>query len=133
MFIVFPLVGQSLAITGLQDPYRVIPASKRQSRFLSPEREIPACAGMTLVRLRQLRRDFLAGFDEAFNGADRLFEGLLFGGVERDLDDLFNATGTDDNRNADIGVLDAIFAVEIGGGGQNALLVLEIALGHGDG
>ena len=39
----------------------------------------------------------------------------------------------DHDRHADIHVLDAVLAVEVGGAGQHALLVLEVALGHGDG
>ena len=49
-----------------------------------------------------------------------------------DLDDALDAAGADHHRHADIDALDAVLAREIGGAGQHALLVLEIALGHLD-
>ena len=50
-----------------------------------------------------------------------------------DLEDALDAAVADHHRHADIHALHVVFAVEIGGAGQHALLVLEVALGHGDG
>src|SRR3546814_2528854 len=47
-----------------------------------------------------------------------------------DFDNLLDATSTDHYRYADIEVVNAIFARQIGGAGQNPLLVLQICLGH---
>ena len=57
----------------------------------------------------------------------------LLGRVELDLDDLLHAVGADHHRHADVHVLHAVLAVEVGGAGQHAALVLEVALGHRDG
>src|SRR3712207_6950719 len=46
---------------------------------------------------------------------------------------LFPYTTLFRSRNAHEHVLHAVLTVEIGGAGQNALLVLEVALGHSDG
>ncbi len=45
--------------------------------------------------------------------------------VELDLDDALDALGADHHRHADIEVLHAVFALEVGGAGQDALLVLR--------
>src|SRR6185436_12560783 len=78
----------------------------------------------------QVGRDFLAGVDQPLNGAYRLVEGFAVLAGQLDLDDALDALRADDDGNADIHVLHAVFAVEIGGAGQHALLVLQIALGH---
>ena len=80
-----------------------------------------------------MRRDLGAGLDQALHGLDRLLEHLPLGSIEIDLDDLLDAIGADHHRHAHIHALHAVFAVEVGGAGQHAALVLEIALGHLDG
>ena len=50
-----------------------------------------------------------------------------------DLDNTLDALRSDHDGHADIHVLHAVFAVEVGGAGQHALLVPEIALGHRNG
>src|SRR5215468_1266115 len=54
---------------------------------------------------------------------------LLFGG-EFDLDDLFQALGSELARHADEEVLDPIFALKVDGARQDLLLVLENGLHH---
>ena len=62
------------------------------------------------------------------------FSNMAFSSAgERDLDDALDAVLADHDRHADEHVLHAVLAVEIGRAGQDALLVLEVALGHGDG
>src|SRR5215207_6452738 len=85
-------------------------------------------------RLRaQLRGDLRAGLDQALHRLHRLDEHLPLRGIEVDLDDLLHAVGADHHGNADVHALDAVLAVEEGGAGQHAALVLEVALGHLDG
>ena len=79
----------------------------------------------------QMRHD-LAGLAQACTAATDLSNMLLLAPVELDLDDALDAAGADHRRHADIGVLDAVFAVEMRGAGQHALLVLEIGFGHRD-
>src|SRR5690348_16406102 len=81
----------------------------------------------------QIRRDLLAGFDQALYRAGGFLEGVAFGAAELDLDHALDALGADHDRHADIEIVHAVFAVEPGGAGQYALLVEQIALGHGDG
>src|SRR6478609_11380890 len=80
----------------------------------------------------QVRRDLLAGVDQALDGAHRLIESLAVLACKLDLDNALDALAADHDGHADIHVLHAVFAVEIGGTGQHALLVAEIALGHRD-
>src|SRR6202040_3398827 len=82
--------------------------------------------------LSEIRRDLLAGLDQRFHRAHRLLEHAALGAVELDLDDALDALAADHHRHADIEVLDAIFAIEPGGGRQHALLVAQIAFRHGD-
>src|SRR5690606_1636345 len=81
----------------------------------------PACAGDDSNGLRQRRRNLLAGFDEALHGGCGLLESGLLAAIEIDLDDALDTLGADHHRDADIDVLHAVLAVEIGGAGQNAL------------
>src|SRR5258706_5128023 len=80
----------------------------------------------------QIRRDLLAGIDQTLHRADRLVERFAVLAGQLDFDNALDALRSDHDGHADIHVLDAVFAVEIGGAGQPPLLVLEIALGHGD-
>src|SRR5882672_3864998 len=80
----------------------------------------------------QVRRDLLAGIDQTLHGADRLVEGFAVLAGQFDLDNTLDTLRSDDNGDADIHVLHAIFAVEIGRAGHHALLVLKVALGHRD-
>src|SRR6476661_8688949 len=77
---------------------------------------------MGRLSLAQIRRDLLAGLDQALHRGDRLVE----------LDAL-DALGADHHRHADVEPLNAVLAVQPGGARQHAFLVLEIALGHRDG
>src|SRR3546814_341419 len=63
---------------------------------------------------------------------DRQLKPGLVGIVEGDLDDFLDAAGADHHRHADIQPVDAIGTVDIGGAGQDALLVAQIGFGHGD-
>src|SRR5215475_10173831 len=80
----------------------------------------------------QVRRDLPAGVDQALDGADRLVESLAVLAAEFDLDNALDTLAADHHGHADIHVLHTVFAVEIGGAGQHALLVLQIALRHRD-
>src|SRR5690606_26000320 len=74
--------------------------------------------------------DVLAGLDEAANGLDALVEhGALLGG-EFDLDHLLHAVLADDARHADIDVVEAVFALEVGRARQQPALVPQVGLGH---
>src|SRR6201999_4331743 len=80
----------------------------------------------------QVGRDLLAGVDQALDGADRLVEGFAILAGKLDLDNALHALAADHDGHADIHVLHAVFAIEIGGAGHHALLVAQIALGHRD-
>src|SRR5262249_26959654 len=78
------------------------------------------------------RRDYAqASFDQAVHSGNRAVEHLSLGLVKLDLDDALDTLGADHHRYPDIAVAHAIFALEEGGAGEDALLVLKIALGHG--
>src|SRR5436305_586999 len=81
---------------------------------------------------RERRHDAEAGLDEAVHRRDRSVEHLPLGLVEFDLDDALDTFGADYDRHADIAVLDTVFALEKGSTGEDALLVPEVALRHGD-
>jgi hypothetical protein len=49
------------------------------------------------------------GSDQGFDGIDALLERGLFGIGQRELDDFFHATGSEDDGNADIVAADAVF------------------------
>src|SRR5205085_11260317 len=86
----------------------------------------------SLLPLPQARVDALAGLQQFLHRVDRDLEigpGLI---VQRDLDDLLDAAGANHAGDADIEAVQAIFAVDISGSGQEALLVAKIGLGHGD-
>src|SRR5690606_38093902 len=93
----------------------------------------PLLAPELRLLLAELRRDADAGLGQALHRGYRLVEHLLFGLVEIELQDPLHAAGPDHDRDADIGVLHAILATKIGRAGQHPLLVLQIALGHGNG
>src|ERR1700760_2811468 len=90
------------------------------------------CFDYLSARLLKGRRDVDAGFAKTGDSSDGLVEGFLLGLVQVDLDDALDTAGTDDGRNTDIHILDAVLAVEVSGAGQNALLVLEVGFGHFD-
>src|SRR5688572_8781043 len=89
----------------------------------------------SIVRGRsgELRFELLAGLDEALHGFDRFVElsALLRRQVE--LDDPLDALLPDHHGNADIDAFEAVFALDMGGAGEHALLVAEIGFGHRDG
>src|SRR5690606_1974816 len=78
------------------------------------------------------RLDLLARIDKALHGVHRTHELLLLGRVEVDLYDPLHTARTDHHRHADIHVLHAELAIEIGSARENALLVLQIGFGHLD-
>src|SRR5262249_22870467 len=86
-----------------------------------------------LFPLAEIGRDRLAGVDQRRQRLRRLVENAALRTIELNLDYTLNALGTNDRRHADVKVLDSVFTVEIGGAGQGAFLVLEIALNHGGG
>src|SRR5215218_8896705 len=88
---------------------------------------------MGRLSLAQIRRDLLAGLDQALHRGDRLVELAALRAAEFKLDDALDALGADHHRHADVEPLNAILAVQPGGARQHAFLVLEIALGHRDG
>src|SRR5262245_42286112 len=64
--------------------------------------------------------------DDALDAFGALLEhGLLFVG-QADLDDLLDALAADDDGDAHVEVLVAVLAVEVGRGGEEALLVEEV-------
>ena len=73
-----------------------------------------------------------ADLHEILHGFHRAFEVEPLMRVEIDLDHPLHALGADHRRHADIEALYAVFAGQVGGAGQHALLVLEIGLGHRD-
>src|SRR5437588_2603740 len=83
--------------------------------------------------LTKMRSNFLAGFDERGDGFHRFLEHGAFGAVELNFNNPLDPLGADYARHADIEILDVILAIEIGGARQHSLLVLQIALRHGDG
>src|SRR3954453_15317473 len=78
----------------------------------------------------QVGGDFLARVDQALHRAYRLVERIAVLARKLDLDDALHAPGADHDGHADIHVLYAVFAVEIGGAWQHALLVPQITLDH---
>src|SRR3569832_983138 len=85
----------------------------RRSAFKLLLRDRARRPGPARLSLRQVRRDLLAGFDQALHRRGRLLEGRLLGAVEIDFDDALDALGADPHRHADIDVLHAVLAVEI--------------------
>src|SRR6267143_3033534 len=61
-----------------------------------------------------------------------LEHGLLVGG-ELDLQDLLHPAGPDRHRHAHVVAVDPVLALQQGGAGKHALLVAQVALGHGHG
>src|SRR4026207_239114 len=68
--------------------------------------------------------------DELAYRRRRLVEGGLLLGGELDLDDLLDAGPAELDRHAHVEPLGPVLAVEIGGAGQDLLLVLEDGLDH---
>src|ERR1700761_1183719 len=89
-------------------------------------------SGPPPLAAEQVRRDLLAGIDQPLDGTDRLVEGFAVLAGQLDLDDALDALAADHDGHADIHVLHAVLAVEVGGAGHHPLLVLEITLGHRD-
>src|ERR1700760_4620299 len=79
-----------------------------------------------------LFQQLFADFAEIADGTGRFIELGLLAGIHLDFDDPLDAVGADDHRNTDIEVLHAVLAGEIGGAGQNALLVEGEGLRHRD-
>src|SRR3546814_8661677 len=82
--------------------------------------------------LCEARIQILASLEQFLDRVDRNLQARLVGTVEFDLDDLLDAARADLHRHAHIQAIDAIFAVDIGGAGQDALLVAQIGFGHSD-
>src|SRR5215204_5696187 len=101
-------------------------------RALAPRKRGPAPAPRAADLLKR-RIDPLARLDEALHRSDRLLEHRALVARERHLDDALDAARANDDRYADIHVVDPVLARQMSRAGQDALLVLEIALGHGDG
>src|SRR5436305_5837503 len=80
----------------------------------------------------QVRRDLLASIHKTLHRADRFIKTFPVLAGEFDLDNALDPFGSDHHGNADIHVLDAVFAAEIGRARQHALLVAQIAFRHGD-
>src|SRR3954454_2395544 len=93
---------------------------------------MPATSAAMTILLRQMRRDALARIHQALHGLGGFLEHATLGAIEMNLHDALDALGSDHRRHADIEVLDSVFAVQVRGAGQDALLVLEIALRHRD-
>src|SRR5260221_8426785 len=72
--------------------------------------------------------DFLGRLDQRLHRRDRLFEHRPFLGIQLDMNDALDAAFADHHRHADVESLHAIFAVELSGAEQHALLVLEEGL-----
>src|SRR6195952_5084993 len=102
--------------------------TKLQLRNSSAEQDCPATISRSAAE--QVGRDLLAGLDQALHRPDGLVERLAVLAGHFDLDNALDPLGADHHGHADIHVLHAVFAIEIGGAGQHALLVPEIALGH---
>src|SRR5262249_17523388 len=81
-------------------------------------------------RRGEARPDALAKPDYRFDRPARTHEGVALMRVEVELDHALDALGADHHRHAGIKSLHMILAVEIGGAGKHALLVLEIGLGY---
>src|SRR3546814_19747314 len=73
--------------------------------------------------------DALARNDQFLHRIDRLLEARLGFVLQFDLDDALDAARADDDRNADVKVIDAVLAGQMRRARQQALLVLEIAFG----
>src|SRR6185437_7419752 len=74
----------------------------------------------------------LAGIDQPLDRTGRLGELRLLGLRQLQFDDTLDSLFADHRGHADIEILDAVRTVDIGGAGQHALLVLQIALRHRD-
>src|SRR3546814_6357222 len=64
--------------------------------------------------------------------SDRLVEACLGLARQFDLDDALDTARADHHRHADIQVIDTVLARQVRRARQQALLVLEVALGHHD-
>src|SRR5215510_14857545 len=70
--------------------------------------------------------------DEIFDATERSLQHAAFLVREIDLDDALDAAGAEYDGHADVIAVDSALALEVRGARQDALLVLEIALGHFD-
>src|ERR1700761_6635712 len=103
-----------------------IPYTKDSAR--GPRNACGQSSARSILAAEQVRRDLLAGVNQALDGADRLVEGLTVLAGQFDLDDALDTLSADHDGHADIHVLHIVFAVQVGGAGEHALLVLQIAL-----
>src|SRR6476660_9882553 len=103
-----------------------LPDTREYSWLVLLPAQVPACL------IIEIRRDLLAGVDEALHGGGGFFKHRSLAAIEFNLDDALDALGTDHDRHADVKILDAILAVEPGGTRQHALLIEKIALRHRD-
>src|SRR6187549_1205571 len=109
-------------------------------RRAAPERRIRAIPPLPGIRgyschpplflAVEIGRDLLAGLDQALHCRCRFFEHRALAAIELDFDDALNALGADNDRHADIEILDSIFAIEPGGAGQNTSPVAQIDTRH---
>src|SRR5262249_50405337 len=96
-----------------------------------PSHAAPQPRGVALIG--EIRRDLHASLDQARHRLGRLLEHGALGAAELDFDDALDPFCADHRGYADIEVLDPVFAVEVGGARQHALLVAQKALRHGHG
>src|SRR6266568_6951213 len=69
---------------------------------------------------------------EFFDGSGALLESGVFFGCELDLDNLFETGCTQFAGDSDVVAVDAIFALEVGGAGDDLLFVFEDGFDHLD-
>ena len=94
-------------------------------------REMAVYAGL-LGFFSRFAFHFFNNIDQALNGFDRVIKLALFSRIQFYLDDTLNTLGTNNDRHAHIKALHTVFALEQGGTGKNAFLVLQISIGHLD-
>src|SRR4051812_32187545 len=93
-----------------------------------------ACYALSTWPGRASSPDQLATrLDQLAHGAAALVERRLLVRSEADLDDPLHPAGADDDGDADIEVLDPVLSRKMRRGRDDALLVTQIALGHGNG
>ena len=66
----------------------------------------------------------------SFTAAALLWSAAFSSGSQFDFDDLLDALGAEFHGHADVEAVNAVLAVEVGGAGQNLLLVFQDRLDH---
>src|ERR1700691_2604842 len=87
-------------------------------------------SAITNSSIAKIWSDLLAGLDQAPHRLHGFLEHPALAAVELDFDHTLNSLTADNDRHADIKIVDAVLAIEPGGRRQHAFLVAQITFRH---